>query len=322
MAEGPFGATLPSRASRSVRPQGGDRKRNRWAATAATAVALSTGPAGAYCRTTTCDDVETCRTDRHGCRSEGVPLYWPGGKLTVWSSAEGSVIRGISGDVTERVVSEAFSSWMEATCESGFPPGLEVETPGQIPNLRATKDGINVVVFVDEEWPHQAAAVALTTVTFVAGTGRIVQTDTEVNSANYGLGVGPSIHEVDFLAIMTHEAGHHLGLDHTDVVGATMQPETEGFGFETLSSLELDDEAGICAIYPPSTVDDVGGGGLACTFSAKSGERRSASGLAALLLIAGARARRKRKLALHEAANRSAVAGGRHCGRALYRRAT
>jgi hypothetical protein len=55
--------------------------------------------------------------------------------------------------------------------------------------------------------------------------------------------------DIDLEAALTHELGHFLGLDHSDVPGATMQPEAMGFGATDLRTLEADDIAGICAIY-------------------------------------------------------------------------
>ena len=47
-----------------------------------------------------------------------------------------------------------------------------------------------------------------------------------------------------------------LGLAHTDVPFATMEPETRGFGSIDLATLDPDDKEGICAVYPPGGTDD------------------------------------------------------------------
>ena len=59
--------------------------------------------------------------------------------------------------------------------------------------------------------------------------------------------------QYDVLSILTHEAGHMLGLAHSDVNGATMQVEYVQ-GSTTLRSLHSDDMGGICEAYPPGEV--------------------------------------------------------------------
>jgi MYXO-CTERM domain-containing protein len=51
---------------------------------------------------------------------------------------------------------------------------------------------------------------------------------------------------IDLEAVTVHEAGHWLGLDHTTVRGATMQPTYFGEGGR---NLHPDDQDGVCALY-------------------------------------------------------------------------
>ena len=62
----------------------------------------------------------------------------------------------------------------------------------------------------------------------------------------------------DLPSILTHEVGHFLGMAHSTepcTVGGDDCPTMNPFyttGSDAYRSLEADDVAGICAVYPPS----------------------------------------------------------------------
>jgi hypothetical protein len=108
-------------------------------------------------------------------------------------------------------------------------------------------------MFRDDGWPYAngGETLALTTITFNTENGEIYDADVEINSYDdrKNLTIGDGRIGSDLLSIATHEAGHFLGLAHSDELQATMFPSYNP-GETKLRTLEADDVAGICDIYP------------------------------------------------------------------------
>ena len=222
--------------------------------------------AHAYCRTTTCDtEHDLCPTDEHGCVTIGEPLYWPDACVTVWVPSDPQ-LPGVSAAMLEALTQEAFASWRDVSCGSddgeAQRPALDVLVAGSECVAPSNDEDeapqrVNVIRAVTEDWPHPGGflQIALTTVGFSPSTGEIRGFEIELNAADQRFTTSDTAIEADLLSTLTHEAGHALGLAHSDVPGATMLPNT---GRTTrLRTLEVDDAAGICEIYPPAPADDV-----------------------------------------------------------------
>ena len=150
---------------------------------------------------------------------------------------------------------------------------------------------------------YAMAAAGITTATYVDSTtnardGAIVDADVELNGVNFDIGVGGvTLGTAGCLAdlqnTLTHELGHLHGLEHTcltasdpprvdelgndvplcggalppKITDATMYPYQD-CGETKKSTLEVDDIAAICAIYPtakdPGSCDHVGAGSGGC----------------------------------------------------------
>jgi hypothetical protein len=115
----------------------------------------------------------------------------------------------------------------------------------------------NAIIFRDDVWPYMGAdsTLALTTVTYNLDTGDIYDADIEVNSSSDTIvfTTGDTDVQFDLRSIATHEAGHFLGLSHSEEADATMNRAYEA-GQTDLRDLEPDDVAAICATYPPGEI--------------------------------------------------------------------
>jgi hypothetical protein len=228
------------------------------------AVASSARPAQAFCRTTTCDpvlDAERC-SPVMGCPSTGEPLFWPDACVTYAVQRRGSPLRDISAFDLDQTMQKAFSAWLGAECPGGGRPSLGVIPFGGVscdqvefnpPSLgRAGAPNANIVVFRDDGWPYpdERFVIARTSITFDPNTGAIFDADIEINSFDNVFSIGETSIENDLQAVLTHEVGHFIGLDHSLFENATMQAnyDLSNLGARTLSS---DDTAGVCAIYAP-----------------------------------------------------------------------
>jgi hypothetical protein len=170
---------------------------------------------------------------------------------------------------------------------------------------------MNSILFVEdwnqnEDLPKDAFAVTL--VWNLVKTGEIVDADMLLNPTLGSLSIcgqtcprSPIV--VDVQNVITHEAGHFLGLAHSDIVDATMSA-TAPVGETQKRTLQNDDVEGICSIYgslpePMCTDNDfvpprgfsakcsTGRTSKACTLSAP-GATSSTSPLLALGLLLGA----------------------------------
>lgn len=160
---------------------------------------------------------------------------------------------------------DAMAAWNDVTCTDFHfqDDGITTETRTGY-DWRNPDGNHNIVVFREgtdgpmDGWSHARGALAITTVTFNSQSGRILDTDIEVNgvpfgSAEYRFAICPPAGNCgganDIQNTMTHELGHALGLDHPPLSDATMFASAPP-GETEKRSLHADDTAGVCAIYP------------------------------------------------------------------------
>ncbi len=216
------------------------------------------------------------------CDEQGLPLYWPRNEIeyVISEGVADNASDALPESVFRRVVDEVFQSWAQVQCPG--PEGDLVDTGLQIQASPGSTDlrvaGFeecavqeNVISFLSrQEWrtlgeqevdagiplEHRDDAFALTATWFDRKTGRILGADIEFN-ASLGKfaecpddGCSSASNSVDLANVLAHEVGHFLGLAHSQEREATMYwsaPTAE----VKKRSLEADDEAGLCALFPP-----------------------------------------------------------------------
>ncbi len=144
--------------------------------------------------------------------------------------------------------------WRTESCATVAPPGDACHTQGGCSNKY-------------DCWDKGSGVIATTTTTSVTSTGEIVDSDIELNDARDPGTQGkfffttadapqcspgppaPDCVSIDVQNTVTHEAGHTIGLDHTDEAGATMAAFAPA-GEIGKRTLHADDIQGVCDIYP------------------------------------------------------------------------
>jgi Matrixin len=218
--------------------------------------------AQAYCRTTTCDpQVEHCQTDKNGCTRTGVPLTWRTLPIAYRFTARSS--QRLQRDDAREAVRSAFQRWSDVTCPSGRTSLRFQEQDDIAANLPATPHQKGAahfgIYFRDDAWSatDPDSTLALTTQSFGVVNGWVEQSDIEINTTNTTFATSDAAKGVDLQAVITHEVGHYLGLAHSNHKDSIMVSSYCGDGQRCAKGkvearrLSEDDEAAVCALFPP-----------------------------------------------------------------------
>jgi len=257
--------------------------------------------AQAFCRTTTEREPNGYDPSRSGCFTTGTALAWHGSNVAyVVDSAASTQVSLADARAT---FAAAFAKWSAASCsakDATKHPNISVKDNGTIASAAmdcglvecdpTVHDTTHAIVFRDDAWPHNDPnnTLALTTVTFGVNSGEIFDADMEINTHDHFITTKmptPSS-SFDLETIVTHEAGHFIGLAHSDDASAVMFVRYQS-GRDRLTA---DDELGVCTVYPPGSASSTKAG-CACD-AAGGGSGAPALAFGALVVVALRRRRR------------------------------
>lgn len=213
------------------------------------------------------------------CDDTGRPLYWASKCLSF--SVQRDASRTIDLTTARSIAQKAFDQWKNVQCPADpvacsgpfdrGAPSVEVKDVGPVScdcvEYNGKVGNANVIMFRDAGWvgcdgaPKEDAdtTLALTTVTFNTETGEIYDADMEINTANNPITTSDPPGRVfyDLHSILTHEAGHFLGLAHTNLKQPADKTQTPTM-YARYEQKEVymrdpsqDDVCAICAAYPP-----------------------------------------------------------------------
>jgi len=227
-------------------------------------ILLVAADAQAFCRLTTAEP-----SAGGACSTQGRGLAWQ--RQCISYTVVPRERSGLDLEQIRDTIDESFEQWTEVRC--GSEP-LPIEL-GQTEKLGACTQAeynqygpnANTIMFLSEwegeDFPREA--FGLTLVWHDPQTGEIFDADMQLNETIAPIAIcdeGCSGDVVDLANVVTHEAGHFLGLGHSNVISATMSANAL-LGETAKRSLEGDDHNGVCSIYGRSAEPVCDGGDFA-----------------------------------------------------------
>lgn len=219
---------------------------------------LSASDASAWCRTTTSTATPSSPT---ACITEGIPLAWARRCQTY--SVDSRAGGGLSLAEMRAAVNDSFSTWNAVECSAGSVFDLsegpqvlcdhaEYSTDDENSNAIAFAADFDARMYPDD-------AIAITIVWHNRSSGEILDADMMINTR-----LGPFVNcpasgcpagttQFDLQNVVTHEAGHFLGLAHSADEDATMYYRADP-AETSKRSLDVDDVMGLCAAYGDASV--------------------------------------------------------------------
>ena len=177
----------------------------------------------------------------------GYELQWAALPIEYRVNAANS--QGISDAQVTGAVTNSVAAWELAEDSQVDFAGLGATTDA------STDYGDANIIYFEEDWAFDASLLALTANWSNATTGEILGFDIRINSEDHEWTTTGEEGKSDLQNMLTHEIGHVLGLDHTDV-----DPEAAMFGTAVTGEvvkrdLKWDDKAGASYLYGAGLTD-------------------------------------------------------------------
>ncbi len=182
----------------------------------------------------------------------GIPIKWPQMPVTWYYNHNG--FTQLTSQQMVSVVSTGFSAWGAPACSA-----VKAQYNGTTTAQWNQNDRQNVIIWNSQIPSAQYPQALALTIPNANAQGILLDADIIFNTS-YQWSLNPTGQQFDVLGTVTHELGHLLGLDHTNVPSATMYP-TAAPGLCPCRTLKQDDIDGICAIYPSGNGGNGGNGG-------------------------------------------------------------
>jgi uncharacterized protein (TIGR03437 family) len=186
------------------------------------------------------------RTDFSGIQlavSQNIAAGITNGDGTVWITADSAPADAING---------AIAAWNGvATTSARFLPVQSTSSPYNI------QDSVNQIVFSDDAFTRAlTGGILAATGIYAYLDGTIIDTDIFF-SPTYQFSTTQAAGTYDLQSVLTHELGHALGSNHTNILSATMYRAT---GVQDIheQTLSADDIAFVSTLYPSSAGNGYG----------------------------------------------------------------
>jgi hypothetical protein len=209
------------------------------------------------------------------CNLLGVPLAWKRRCFTYAIDERGSTSLPISN--VREAIGYSFAHWEDVRC-STIPLGFDFQEAPKLATCqeaeyggRSSDGNMNIIAFVDDfdERMLMLSAYAVTIVWHSESSGEIYDADMLINEQMGPFGVCPATGCLDGLTVdlenvVTHEAGHFLGLAHSADEDSTMYYQADR-GEILKRTLGTDDVNGLCAAYLPGSLPE------SCSYTPRHG---------------------------------------------------
>jgi len=160
-----------------------------------------------------------------------VPVSWPASSFPLHYEIDRRVTSLRPG--FDDTIGQAFGEWTSI-------PDAKVAFQSQgVADVQAGKDGVNSISLADDLFANQKFFAVTTN--WYDDSGKMTEADIQIDTGTF------TNNACDMQALVAHEIGHFLGLDHSAVLSAVMYPY---IGKSAVPSLDSDDRVAISTLYP------------------------------------------------------------------------